>query len=783
MPAVIGFIGGMFGFSAIPGVVGSAAYGAYMAGVGFAGTVVGGLTVKLLTSVAFSALQAALAPDSNGGGLTISTTVFGEQNPETIILGKYATGGQAICPPYSHGKSNRYLTHVIELCSAPGASLDRIMFGDEWVELGPTPHADYGRPVLGEKYEGHIWVKYYDGSQTVADPMLRSKYGAHPDRPWTEDMVGAGLCYAILTFYYDQEKLPQVPRYRFEMGGLPLYDIRQDSTAGGAGSQRLNNPSTWARSHNPVVQIWNVMRGLPLPGGDVFGGNMADPRLLPDDLWVAMMNRCDAATTVEDGTEPMYRAGIEARLDQAPATVLEELFKACSATIADQGHGWGILAGAPALPVYSFSDDDVIVSKRQELDPFPGLQDTYNAITAKFPDPSRYWETRDAPQRINAEWEAQDAFGRKSAALSLPAVPYADQVQRLMQFWIEDERRFLRHVISLPPDAAHVDLTDTISWTSVRNGYAGKAFTVHEIVEDPRTGIRQLSIRERDPSDWVLPPDYLLPGPPAPVPATIIPSEVEDFDVDEAVLYDDEGVPRRGGIRLSWAADLVADGIRWQVRRASDSVVVLQGNTQSVSAGFVDIFNGPLPDTTYEARAILIVDRPVVWSDWVSVTTPAVLLTAPDIEPGSLTRSYTLVQTSFVSVTGRATWTSCGMQRDVVFEPERLTGGYPSNPILARLQVTAAGMGLSATQLQFAIEGRSGGGAWTQVRIIETDYRPAYAEAAVSLQANTLILPADWTYDEVRIMARLSPRADLFPGGGVTALSSVVVEMSQENWG
>ena len=121
MPQVVGFIGGMFGFAGGAAfAAGGALWGGWAAGAAFSSTLVGGLAAKLLTSVALSALQSAMAPSSTGGGLTISTTLYGEQNPETIILGRYATGGQAICPPYSHGKSNRYLTHVIELCSAPG---------------------------------------------------------------------------------------------------------------------------------------------------------------------------------------------------------------------------------------------------------------------------------------------------------------------------------------------------------------------------------------------------------------------------------------------------------------------------------------------------------------------------------------------------------------------------------------------------------------------------------------------------------------------------------------
>lgn len=180
MPVVAGFAAGLFGF----GIPASAAMmGGWWAGAGIASTVLGGLAAKLLATTAMSALTRALAPGtSQGGGITISPTLRGEDNPETIILGRYATAGHAIAPPYSHGKSNAYLTHVVELCSAPGERLERVMIGDEWVELGPDPHPEYGRLVQGP-HQGRIWIKYHDGSQTLADPMLRARYGSHPDRP------------------------------------------------------------------------------------------------------------------------------------------------------------------------------------------------------------------------------------------------------------------------------------------------------------------------------------------------------------------------------------------------------------------------------------------------------------------------------------------------------------------------------------------------------------------------------------------------------------------------
>ena len=632
MAVVAGFIGGMFSFGSTVAVLGAGSVAGAWAGAGFASTVLGSLAVKLLATVAVSALTSALGPEpAQGGGITISSTIRGEQNPETIILGKYATAGQAICAAYSHGRSDRFLTQVIELCSAPGATLERVMIADSWVELGDEPHPDFGRPVLGD-YEGLIWVKYYDGTQTEADPYLLDRYGSHPDRPWTADMVGAGICYAIVTFGWDREDQTSAPACRFELGGIPLYDPRKDSTAGGVGAHRLADPTTWEPTENAAVIAWNVMRGIPLPGGEVWGGNIVNLTELPWAVWTAAMNRCDVPITRDDGTEPAYRAGIEVALDQPPAAALEEIFKACSATIADLGYGWGIVVGAPSLPVYSFSDDDIIVSKSQELDPFPALEETYNAVTARYPDPDQLYETKEAPRRTNAAWEASDAFGRRTANLALPAVPYALQVQRLMDAWIKDERRFRRHVITLPPDSAHVELIDTVDWSSVQNGYIGKDFSVYEILEDPRTGIRQFSLRERDPSDYNWEPGFELPSPPtAPGTTPPAPESVSGFTAQGITINDAAGVARRPAIALSWANDILAAGLRWEIRHAEQTQVVLRGTTQDVSAGGTTISEGVLPDAIYAVRARLIANRQTVWTAWVTVSTDAVRLGRDDI--------------------------------------------------------------------------------------------------------------------------------------------------------
>ncbi|MBW6506170.1 MAG: hypothetical protein K0B00_05385 [Rhodobacteraceae bacterium] len=523
----------------------------------------GAFIVRLLVSVALSALAQALAPKPRSPGIKTSTTATGGTNPQSFILGQYATAGFALAPAMSHGTSgktpNAYLTYVIDLGDVPGQALTGLIIDDAFVEIGPDVVSEggttlfsglpgwpvwpdwpdplglfprigeitYGRPVLG-KYQGYAWVTFYDGTQTAADPMLLAKYGDAADRPWQADMVGTGLCYAVLTFRYNRELFNALPRVRFVLAGIPLYDPRADDTVGGSGAQRWSDPASWAPSANPVVQIYNILRGIALPDGSIWGGESTGDDL-PLDVWFAAMNDCDLPVALaEGGSEPQYRAGFEVTVDEEPASVIEELLKGCSGQMAEVGGIWKIRVGGPGLPVYVFSDDDVIVTAAQGFEPFPGLDRTWNGIQASYPEPSSLWESKDAPPRFNADYEALDQGRRLVADLSLPAVPYSGQVQRLMRAYIEEERRFRRHGLTLPPDAAILEPLDAVVWTSAANGYEAKVFEVAECVDDLGTALQQVSLRERDPADYDWTPADELPWEPVatgltPPPAPILP--------------------------------------------------------------------------------------------------------------------------------------------------------------------------------------------------------------------------------------------------------------------
>lgn len=605
--------------------------------------------VRAFTSFALSALGAAIKgrPEKpRQPGIKTEHTTTGGTNPQTFILGRYATAGNLVAPPYSApapGGSipNQLLTYVVDFSDLPGVTPRRLIVNEEYVDLAASQAAaDLQHQLSGKPYDGadHLLASFYDGSQVGADPYMAATYGDHAERPWTEAMIGAGISYAVVSFHYSRALWNQLPAVRFEVDGIPLYDPRADGSVGGSGAQRWADPGTWAQSNNPAVMIYNILRGITLPDGRVWGGRVPIDDLPLDD-WFAAFNACDDPVALaEGGSEPAYQAGFEVSLDMDPAGVVDELAKACSAEISELGGVYRLRVGPPPLPVYFFTDADIVADEPERLAPYPGLDGVHNAIHAAHPAPEALWQPTDAPPRYNAEWEAEDAGRQLVAHVDLPAVWSGSQAQRLMQAWIEDERRFRRHSLVLPPEAAVLGPLDTVGWTSARHGYTSKIFELAEISDDLVTGLQAITIRERDAADfeWNPAADERVkawPNPALPVaPAWLVPG----FYMQTATVSDQAGVARRAALRLVWNGAGLGGlrGLEYQVRPLGQTELVAAGVAGDLAAGALIVSAGILPVQSYEGRVRPLADRPVAWSAWRGATTDDVRISTADLQDG-----------------------------------------------------------------------------------------------------------------------------------------------------
>ncbi len=598
----------------------------------------GGATVALINigvglvfSAVASALQRKRRPQTPG--IRNKYTGRGDVSPQTICLGFYATGGHHLCPMYSHSRApstlgdtdfgavgqGDYATFIINIADAPITAVtalyvDGIRFDLSTHMAGPL-HPHYGQSVAPgverDEWQGKVWIKVYDGTQTQADPYLVAAYGAHPDRPWKATSWHRGGSYVIITVLRDQTLFRSIPTFRFEIEGMAVLDPRTGES----------NFST-----NAVALSRAVLAGISLPFGASYGMGVT-PANLPADWWEAALDQADLSVENADGDfEAQYRAGIEipiATPDDGgvdPLSALDDLLPAFSGTLADLGGTWVVRAGGPGLPVLNLTDDDILNSQEQSFEPFLGLAETHNAVAATFPNPAAKWETVEAPPRYNLAAEAEDG-NRYVAKLDLDTVPYPDQVQRLMAAWGKDLLRRRVHVIALPPSFDLVTLADTVTLTSERHGYVDKVFEVQRYSADLKTGVINLVLREVDPSDFTPDASEYIPQDVAQVVRTPSPPlSLTAFDAVQHAITDGSE-ERRPAIRLTFSTPSAnISGVAWEVYRAGELVVA--GSTQEITKGEVVLSEGILPATNYSARMKPIADAQLVaWTAYEAVTT------------------------------------------------------------------------------------------------------------------------------------------------------------------
>ncbi|PRD42185.1 phage tail protein [Phyllobacterium phragmitis] len=587
--------------------------------------------------------------DSAVGGMS-GTLQLGGIVPRSFIVGRSATAG-SLSYAGTWGKSgktpNAYLTEVIPVSDIRVKGLVGLYVDDAKVEIdySNTSYGDQGFPVpaYADGSDNRMWVKFYDGTQTVADPFLIEKFGSDPNYPYTADMVGFGVAYAVVTTQYNTELFSGYPVFKFEIEGGLWYDPRLDTTNGGSGPQRWNDPSTWTYTDNPAVILYNILRGLYFGGKWFYGLQALVASRLPNGSWFAAMNECDLQVPkAGGGTETQYRCGGEISVNTKVYDAVQALLTACNGRLAEIGGVYKLSVGAANAAVVAFDDEMLESTDPQLLDPFPSIEATINGIAATYPEPEEGYAPKDAPARYDADLEAADGDRRLAADVSYDLVPYKEQVQRLMLSALHEARRFRKHTVVAGPWAWILEPNDIVAWTSERNGYISKLFRVDAVTDQADLNIG-LVLVEVDPADydWNPDTDYI----PVPVNPVVVgyptPQPMYGWQAFPAQYLDANGNTRRPSIGIAYAGGMTnVRAIRVQVREAwGVKKIAFDGElpyvaplNQSYSVTLNALL---LPDSNYEASGQYIMrgGGPSTPSAWLPVKTDNILFGPLDIYP------------------------------------------------------------------------------------------------------------------------------------------------------
>lgn len=442
------------------------------AAIGFA---IGGPLGAAIGSALFS-VGAGLILGKPGGprrSASAAQLQLGEQ-PRQAILGRAAVGGSLV-DAFNYG--GRYGTDwevlVIALADHRCDALEGFFVDDTYVAFAGDGN------VAGFNNQLQVFWRSGTWDQTVPSILTTNGPG------WTANDRGRGVAYVVVAYKADKSDAKNPvwpsgrPRFRWVVRGLRCYQARKDSTVGGSGAHRRDNPATWEWTENPIDIRYNWVRGIyagdlvDQPGMLLIGRGLSAIEAPPANVF-ARANLCDELV----GGQPRYRVGGVVAANEPFIDVESDFAAAVAGTISQPEGAVEVDPGQAKAPVAHFTDDDLLIGSTVRWNEgILGQQDEgwVNTVAPRFVDPTQRWTVRSAPvQRDLADVTADG--GPREQQPQLDFVTNGPQAQRIGQIIRRLGRLWGRGSVTLPPRFAFIEEGDWVTWQSDRR-FGGATLT------------------------------------------------------------------------------------------------------------------------------------------------------------------------------------------------------------------------------------------------------------------------------------------------------------------
>jgi hypothetical protein len=337
-------------------------------------------------------------------------------------------------------------------------------------------------------FNNHLEVYFRDGSpgQTVPDVVLTNGPG------WTADDVGTGLAWVAVCYKADPENAKNFvwpagrPSFSWVIDGALCYQARKDTSVGGSGDHRRDDPSTWEWSDNPIDTRYSWVRGIYAldqvddPSMLLIGRGLSEVEAPPQNVF-PRANVCDELVERDaGGYEKRYRANGVISADETFATVEEWFASACAGIIIQPEGSVEIEPGQAKSPVFFFSDDDLIVGSKVSFSTFQSesSDEWVNTVVPRYVEPEQKYSEHAAPLRRVFDTIVADG-GPREETLSLPLVTSWTQAGRCGEIKRRLGRLPKRCQLTLGPRFVEVEEGDWGVWTSQR--YLGGASVMFRV--------------------------------------------------------------------------------------------------------------------------------------------------------------------------------------------------------------------------------------------------------------------------------------------------------------
>ena len=265
--------------------------------------------------------------------------------------------------------------------------------------------------------------------------------------------------------------------------GALMYDARLDSTvAGGSGSHRANDQTTWGTYtdpddvDNPALQLAWWLLGWRI-NGQLSIGCGVPPERIDWPSFIAAANACDVDVALAaGGTQKRYRTSGTASDSDDPMDIINALLTCMNGTLRDSGGKLSLMVQTNDLSDYvlDFEDGDVLGEFKWEQT--RGLSSSYNVVRGQYVDPSynSLYQTIDYPE---VSIESPDGIER-SLQLDLPYVEDGNRAQRIAKQILQRTQYRGTYSATFKAKAMGCEVGEVVRLTFSPLGWTNKLFRI-----------------------------------------------------------------------------------------------------------------------------------------------------------------------------------------------------------------------------------------------------------------------------------------------------------------
>lgn len=439
----------------IPAVVAAIAYvgtatTAVLAGTATLAQIATVAAVGIGAGVGGMAAAKALTPEIGSQGASVRW----EANPDAPLrfaFGRVGVKG-SIIDAGIYGADRMYVSFACTV-SAAGPIKRFVTFraGDHIMSFDGAGNA------LNEPYRGEMWLSTRLGTQPDTALSLPAGLKNGVTFPgWGAHRKMSGSAAYLVTLGENSKRSAydgKVPAFVAVIEGLFCYDPRLDSTyPGGSGPCRLNDPSTWVWTQNPILfalkwalGLWEGPVGKGAPQVDYqVGGIGAKVESIRLTTAVEAANIADA-----NG----WTSAAWPSTDDDKAQVLDGFLKAGGARYAEiAGQMAFIHRAAPRAPVFTVRARDT--AGPIEIDTASSKLNRINTVRPRYWSEAHEWEMTALPEVTSTVWQTEDGQGvpvKRTRGADFTFVPDPKQARELASLEISNSREGIKGRVPLRP--------------------------------------------------------------------------------------------------------------------------------------------------------------------------------------------------------------------------------------------------------------------------------------------------------------------------------------------